>query len=77
MDFSTWPLAKCWKCGVQVQSRASILCPKCHAAYVEEVHRHDTPPAPEFVDVVKYEPPAVRWRINRDGRIIRKSTPMS
>lgn len=77
MDWKSLPLAKCWRCRVQVNSRASILCPECHAAEVAKVHARATPPAPKFVDVVKWEPLPRMWRINRDGRVIRKSTTMS
>lgn len=72
-EYLALPNAKCWKCGVEVVSKATVLCPACHAVEVEKVHARDTPPSPDWKPVCRYEPPVIRLRRpgSRGRRVLR------
>jgi hypothetical protein len=70
-------MGKCSKCPAEVPTRASIMCPPCHAAEVARVHARDTPPAPDYEHTGRYEPPPYKVQRGRQGRVIRKADGMS
>lgn len=77
--FANLPNARCWRCHRPVDSKASILCPSCHAKETIKVHAHDTP-STEELGLVGQQGDYPYWIIEgmrgKQRRVIHKSEPM-
>lgn len=77
---------RCWRCGVPVATKASVLCDECHIKEVAAIHAGEKEPVGGLSCVNDGAPPPgsltlrdavlMRRGMARNGRVIRKSEPM-